>query len=102
VKAEMEPSVLFAELEVINSGKSSQPKIQGKMCLNGGPMQPELHFTGNGEPTGDTWYLDSGASNHMTGDLKKFKEIDTTFSGKVRFGDGSSVDIQGIGSIVFA
>lgn len=101
VKAEMEPSVLFAELEVINSGKSSQPKIQGKMCLNGGPMQPELHFTGNGEPTGDTWYLDSGASNHMTGDWKKFKEIDTSFSGKVRFGDGSSVDIQGIGSIVF-
>jgi hypothetical protein len=97
----MEPSVLFAELEVLDLGKSSQPKVQGKMCLNGGSMQPELHFAGNGEPTGDTWYLDSGASNHMTRDWKKFKEIDSTFSGKVKFGDGSTVDIEGIGSIVF-
>jgi hypothetical protein len=101
VKAEMEPSVLFAEMEVLNTGKSSQFRVHSKMCLNGGSMQHELHFTGNGGSTGDTWYLDSGASNHMTGDLKKFKDIDTDFSGKVKFGDGSSVDIQGIGSIVF-
>jgi hypothetical protein len=101
VKAEMEPSVLFAEMEVLNTGKSSQFRVHSKMCLNGGSMQHELHFTGNRGSTGDTWYLDSGASNHMTGDLKKFKDIDTDFSGKVKFGDGSSVDIQGIGSIVF-
>ena len=100
-KAEIEPSVLVAELEVLNSGKNPHLKVQNKLCLNGGPMQPELHFTGNGEPTGDTWYLDSGASNHMTGDRKKFLEMDSTFLGKVKFGDGSSVDIQGIGSIVF-
>jgi len=64
-------------------------------------MQPELYFTGNGEPTGEIWYLDNGASNHMTGDRNKFKEIDPSFTGKVRFGDGSAVEIQGIGSIVF-
>lgn len=101
VKAEMEPSVLFAKLEVLNTGKSSHLKTHGKVCLNGGSMQPELHFTSNGEPTGDTWYLDSGANNHMTGDWKKFKDVDTDFFGKVKFGDGSSVDIRGIGSIVF-
>jgi hypothetical protein len=64
-------------------------------------MQPELHFTGNGEPTGDIWYLDNGASNHMTGDRCKFKQIDQTFTGKVRFGDGSAIEIQGMGSILF-
>ena len=64
-------------------------------------MQPELYFIGNGEPTGEIWYLDNGASNHMTGDRNKFKEIDPSFTGKVRFGDGSAVEIQGIGSIVF-
>jgi hypothetical protein len=37
----------------------------------------------------------------MTGDRNKFKEIDPSFTGKVRFGDGSVVEIQGIGSIVF-
>jgi hypothetical protein len=64
-------------------------------------MQPELHFTGDGGPTGNTWYLDIGASNHMTGDRQKFKEIDSSITGKVSFGDGSGVDIQGLGSIVF-
>jgi len=92
---------MFAELEVLSTGKSAHHKVQSKMCLNGGPMQLELHFTGNGEPTGDTWYLDSGASNHMTGDKKKFIDMDSTFLGKVKFGDGSTIDIQGIGSIVF-
>ena len=100
-RAEMEPSVLYAELELSDPLQFSPQKIQKKQCLSGGPMQPELYFTGNGEPTGEIWYLDNGASNHMTGDRNKFKEIDPSFTGKVRFGDGSAVEIQGIGSIVF-
>jgi Zinc knuckle len=48
-----------------------------------------------------TWYLDSDASNHMTGCIERFAEIDTTIKGTVRFGDGSSVEIQGRGSILF-
>lgn len=51
--------------------------------------------------TGEIWYLDNGASNHMTRDRPKFKEIDQTVTGKVRFGDGSAVEIQGKGSILF-
>ena len=100
-RAEMEPSVLYAELELSDPLQFSPQKIQKMQCLSGGPMQPELYFTGNGEPTGEIWYLDNGASNHMTGDRNKFKEIDPSFTGKVRFGDGSAVEIQGIGSIVF-
>jgi hypothetical protein len=64
-------------------------------------VQSELHFTGDGGPTGEIWYLDNGASNHMSGDKEKFKEIDSSVTGKVKFGDGSGVDIQGLGSIVF-
>ena len=37
----------------------------------------------------------------MTGDLGKFKELDQGITGKVRFGDGSSVEIMGTGSILF-
>lgn len=47
----------------------------------------------------NVWYLDNGA--HMTGQLSKFKEIDEKVTGQVQFGDGSTVDIKGKGSVVF-
>lgn len=47
------------------------------------------------------WYLDNGASNHMTGERAKFKELDEKITGQVKFGDGSTVKIEGKGSIVF-
>jgi len=37
----------------------------------------------------------------MTGDLQKFRDLDRAISGKVRFGDDSTVEIQGKGTIVF-
>ncbi|GKC09189.1 zinc finger, CCHC-type containing protein [Tanacetum coccineum] len=46
------------------------------------------------------WYLDNGASNHMTGVREHFKELDEKVSGKVRFGDGSYIEIKGKGSIL--
>lgn len=62
---------------------------------------PKLHLTGGNEQTGNSWYLDNGAINHMTGDLQKFMESCEGIIGKVRFGDGSSVEIKGKGSILF-
>ncbi|XP_048591470.1 uncharacterized protein LOC125576134 [Brassica napus] len=47
------------------------------------------------------WYLDNGASNHMTGNMSYFQSIDETITGKVRFGDDSRIDIKGKGSIRF-
>lgn len=49
----------------------------------------------------DMWYLDNGASNHMTGNHMYFSKIDKTITGKVRFGDDSRIDIKGKGSISF-
>ncbi|XP_074360175.1 uncharacterized protein LOC141700272, partial [Apium graveolens] len=37
----------------------------------------------------NTWYLDNGASSHMTGHRGKFKDLDETVMGQVKFGDGS-------------
>lgn len=47
------------------------------------------------------WYLDNGASNHMTGDRRYFSRIDSTIIGKVRFGDDSRRDIKRKGTIYF-
>lgn len=53
--------------------------------------------------TGDEniWYLDNGASNHMKGDRRYFNKIDSSITGKVRFGDDSRIDIKGKGTISF-
>ncbi|KNA25384.1 hypothetical protein SOVF_006690, partial [Spinacia oleracea] len=57
-------------------------------------------FETNQEPN-NTWYLDNGASNHMSGDISFFYEIDESITGKVRFGDDSRINIEGKGSIRF-
>ncbi|XP_023772815.1 uncharacterized protein LOC111921463 [Lactuca sativa] len=49
----------------------------------------------------DHWYLDNGASNHMTGMGSFFAELDEKVTGQVRFGDGSKVKIEGKGTILF-
>ena len=49
----------------------------------------------------NVWYLDNGASNHMSGNRAYFSKIDETIGGKVRFGDDSCIDIKGKGSVLF-
>uniref|UniRef100_A0A8I6Y7V3 Integrase catalytic domain-containing protein n=1 Tax=Hordeum vulgare subsp. vulgare TaxID=112509 RepID=A0A8I6Y7V3_HORVV len=49
-----------------------------------------------------SWFLDTGATNHMTGSLESFAELDRSVSGTVRFADGSTVKICGRGTVVFA
>ncbi|XP_013639472.1 PREDICTED: uncharacterized protein LOC106344698 [Brassica oleracea var. oleracea] len=50
---------------------------------------------------GGMWYLDNGANNHITGERSYFCELNESIKGKVKFGDGSCVDINGKGSILF-
>jgi hypothetical protein len=46
------------------------------------------------------WVLDTGASNHMTGTRSALAHIDDGVRGSVRFGDGSYVEVCGLGSVV--
>lgn len=48
----------------------------------------------------NVWYLDNGASNHMSGQRSKFCVLDEGITGRVRFGDGSTVEIKGRGSVM--
>ncbi|XP_073355479.1 uncharacterized protein [Aegilops tauschii subsp. strangulata] len=47
------------------------------------------------------WYLDTGASNHMTGDKDQFSELRVSVGRTVRFSDGRTVDIAGRGTLLF-
>ena len=47
------------------------------------------------------WYLDNGASNHMTGNNEFFSSLNLNTKGKVKFGDGSCVDIVEKGVVTF-
>ena len=47
------------------------------------------------------WILDTGATNHMTGARSAFSELDSGIRGTVKFGDGSVVEIEGRGTILF-
>ncbi|XP_066392178.1 uncharacterized protein [Miscanthus floridulus] len=49
---------------------------------------------GDSESSRDLWYLDNGASYHMTGDLEMLETLDEEITGKVKFGDGSTVEIK--------
>jgi hypothetical protein len=48
------------------------------------------------------WYLDTGATNHMTGRDNVFSELDRVVQGTIKFGDGSVINICGKGTIIFA
>ncbi|KAL9253542.1 hypothetical protein AKJ16_DCAP06673 [Drosera capensis] len=51
--------------------------------------------------TKNVWYLDNGASNHITGRREMFQELDEKFTGEVRLGDDNAVQVEGKGTVVF-
>lgn len=88
-----EPALLMAKQE-----KDEEHQLK----LNEGNVIPKILNVGKEkESQSDLWYLDNGASNHMTGEKSKFSSLDEQVTGKVRFGDGSTVSIEGKGSITF-
>jgi hypothetical protein len=47
------------------------------------------------------WYLDIGATHHMTGRHEFFSDLESSVKGSIKFGDASAVEIKGVGSIIF-
>jgi hypothetical protein len=53
-----------------------------------------------GEYPDGRWVPDTGANNHMTGTCSALAHLNENVRGTVRFGNGSCVEICGIGSVV--
>lgn len=87
-----EPALLLSELN------ESTTKM---VLLNEERVFPKLAVDEKEKRSSQLWYLDNGASNHMTGDKTKFISLDEKLTGEVKFGDGSIVSIKGKGSIAF-
>jgi len=52
------------------------------------------------EERSDEWYLDTGCSNHMTGEKSWFSKLDDLVNKKIRFADNSIVCAAGIGKVL--
>ncbi|CAA0814359.1 Unknown protein [Striga hermonthica] len=104
-----EPALLMAttcklhdvepELEEVKAAATEQGKALQAVHLDESSAQVHLGRMGGGME--QRWYLDSGASNHMTGSKEAFSELDDGVTGTVKFGDGSKVEIRGRGTVIF-
>ena len=60
-----------------------------------------LLLVSHGGESNDVWYIDSGASKHMTGNKKLFSKLYESNYGEVKVGDGKSCKISGVGELEF-
>ncbi|XP_066361076.1 uncharacterized protein [Miscanthus floridulus] len=87
------------DVEAKEKGEGMAVKGHGK-AINLDEPRAQVHLGRVGGKE-QRWYLDSGASNHITGSKAAFSELDDDVTGMVKFGDGSRVTIRGRDSIIF-
>jgi hypothetical protein len=65
------------------------------------PRAHALLGDGSNNDKTDGWCLDTDATHHITDQCELFNEIDSDVRGSIKFGDASSVEIKGVGSVIF-
>lgn len=53
------------------------------------------------EDAGATWIIDSGCSNHMTGNKMLFQTLKNATQQTVKLGDGKMLQVAGVGTVTF-
>lgn len=102
MQAELEQLVLMlSTINVMHIERRSLDVMTSRVCMADQVMHlyekmfPTDHDKGN-----NVWVLDTGASNHMKGCLEALAPLNISVRGIVRFGDGSLVEIEGIGFVM--
>ncbi|KAG8481238.1 hypothetical protein CXB51_026069 [Gossypium anomalum] len=49
-----------------------------------------------------SWLVDSGCSHHMAADVNLFKELDRSFSSRIKIGNGSLIEAKGRGDVLIS
>lgn len=77
--------------------------VSSPPCRHVELVEEKVFVVLDSNPERDTrqWIFDTGASNHMTGAREVFSDLDTSVADMVRFGDGSQVQIEGCGTVLF-
>lgn len=84
-----------------------------KECWNAATNQEEVHLVdvkeeeellllvaGREDEDRYSWYLDTGASNHMSGSKDLFTNLDESYKGQIVFGNDAKVPIEGKGDVL--
>jgi hypothetical protein len=83
--------------------RSSPPLDESTVRVHLDEPKVHLHLSQEEEAVvSRRWVLDTRATNHMTGTRSVFAELNSGVTGTVKFGDGSVVNIQGKGTVLFA
>jgi hypothetical protein len=109
---EDEHSLLMAHAIIsLNSSPASTP-VRSIRAVTPPPPPPrridirEDHVFSQLGPRADLephqWVLDTGATNHITGERSAYSQLNNSVCGMVHFGDGSVAEIEGSGTIVFS
>ena len=95
---EEEPTLMMV---VSQEGTRTRCDQEDVILLSKKRLLPKMYCNDKNGENNDVWYLDNDASNHMTGHREKFQELDESFTGRVKFGDGSTIQIMGKGTVMF-
>ena len=85
--------VACASIDVVAAGVDVAPATATSTEVH---LKEDKLFVQLGDKAGNSarWILDTGATNHMTGERTAFSELDTKVHGTVRFGDGRSRELR--------
>ncbi|XP_061345134.1 uncharacterized protein LOC133290990 [Gastrolobium bilobum] len=91
--------------DAVAYGRGQAPKVAERSHYTANEEKTDepamLSTYKGGEDSGkDVWYLDTGASNHMSGNKELFTELNENVQGEVTFGDLSKGPVKDKGKIM--
>jgi hypothetical protein len=99
-----EHTLLMGEYCALQDGEAEEAEAEQRITPQAIDLvkpRAQVHLDAVGDELEQRWYLDSRASNHITGCKAAFSDLDENKTGSVKFGDGSWVIIRGQGTVVF-